>query len=267
MTTSVHSVPCPRESAEPMGPRFGPTTPGPEMPQRNNSTSLRRALRVLDAVSGYRGRPCGISLTSLAVSLEMSKSTVLRLIGPLRDEELIHQDRDSGRYRLGPAAVRLGAAFVERVDLDVLAGDLLRELARRSGRSATLVVPGSGDDSHRQRAGAAVLLAVGTPVEAVADRDIRIAASLRERGWWAEISDGDTGDGSVAAPVVDHRSRVVAAVESSLRSVMCLHPAGADDPRSSLESIGDAVRTCADSLSGRLGAPRVGSAFQKGTTR
>lgn len=261
MNTSAHfvlypggPVPYPRGSAEDRRPTGAlSATSGPESPQRNNSSSLRRALRVLDAVSDYRGQPRGISLTSLAVSLEMSKSTVFRLIAPLREMGLVHQDRDSGRYRLGPAAARLGAAFVQRVDLTVLAADLLRDLSRRTGESAVLVVPGNGAAAVRS-AGVTVLAALGAPGEAVGAHPTRTAATLCERGWWIEIDDVGPGRGTLAAPVLDHLSHPVAAVESTLL-------------RGGRSAVGDAVRACADALSERLGAPRRGTDRQNRTRR
>lgn len=227
-------------------------------PLRNNSSSVRRALRVLDAVSVYRGQPGGISLTSLAISLEMSKSTVLRLIAPLRDAGMVHQDRDSGRYRLGPAVARLGAAFVDRVDLGVLAADLLRDLARRAGEPATLVLPdgcAAGERSVRT-AGTTVLLAMGAVGDQVAGgRAGRAAVFLGERGWWAEIADAATGRSTLAAPVVDHDLRVVAAVEVTLPWVQRARPAGVDALQGGTPAMAGPVRDCAAALSGRLGAP------------
>ncbi len=231
------------------------TTCAPELPQRNNSTSLRRALRVLDAVSDYRGRPSGISLTCLAASLDMSKSTVLRLIAPFRDEGLIHQDRDSGRYRLGPAAARLGAAFVERLDVEVLAADLLRDLSRRTGEPAVLVMVDNAGPGVRT-AGDVVLTALGPPSDAAGPAVTnRTATAVQERGWWIERQGAGAAGGTVAAPVFDHLSRVVAAVQSPLPRPARICP------------VGEAVRECAAALSERLGAPRRGSGLQNSSVR
>ena len=217
---------------------------------RNNSSSVRRALRVLDGVAQYRGRPAGISLSSLAVTLNLSKSTVLRLIGPLRDEGLVHQDRDSGRYRLGPAAARLGHAFVERVDLGVLAADLIRDLGRRSGECAHLLVP--GEMGAGRSAGATVIsLGAGPGSHGRRVTEGNVYDALRDRGWWAELDDG--AGPTVAAPVRDHLSHVVAAVECVLPSAVAAH-----SHRNGLTTVGTLVRDCAATLSARLGAPSVG---------
>jgi DNA-binding IclR family transcriptional regulator len=214
---------------------------------------------VLQAVSEH-SRTAGISLTSLAAALGMSKSTVLRLIIPLRDEGLVHQDRDSGRYRLGPSAARLGVAFVDQVDLDLLAADLLRDLARRAGERVLLVLPRAGPGTPRS-AGTTVLLALTTAPGEPAAGSAAVTAVVRDRGWWAEFDDTAAGFGTVAAPVRDHRSRPVAAVEASLPRCGLRGSAGAD-----LFGVGSAVRECAALLSDRLGAPRRRSDFDDRTT-
>lgn len=207
---------------------------------------------MLDGVAQYQGGTSGISLTAPAAALGPAKSTVLRLIGPLWDEGLVHQDRDSGRYRLGPTVARLGAAFVARVDVGLLATDLLRELSKQTGEGASLVLPGTAGPG----AGSAVLIATVVPgVDASAGRGRRTAESLRDRGWWAEVDTAGGDRGTVAAPVRDHRSRVVAAVESAVPFGR-LRPAGpAAEPPPHLVGVGVAVRDCAAGLSDRLGVP------------
>ena len=63
-----------------------------------------------------RSHPHGSTRSDLATGLELSKSTVLRLIAPLRDVRLVDQDPESGRYRLGPQNALLGQAYLERRD-------------------------------------------------------------------------------------------------------------------------------------------------------
>src|SRR5262249_6242821 len=60
--------------------------------------------------------PLGATLTDLAVGLDLSKSTVLRLIAPLREVRLVDQDPETGRYRLGPQNALLGQLYLERLD-------------------------------------------------------------------------------------------------------------------------------------------------------
>lgn len=56
---------------------------------RNRSSSLRRALGILQALIEPTSNRRGATLSELASSTDMNKSTLLRLIEPLRDAQLI----------------------------------------------------------------------------------------------------------------------------------------------------------------------------------
>ncbi|MET9789397.1 IclR family transcriptional regulator [Streptomyces canus] len=108
-------------------------------PRRNASSSLRRALGILMYLAEDRSHPNGTTLTDLAAGLELSKSTVLRLVAPLRDVRLVDQDPESGRYRLGPQNALLGQAYLERRDTRQITAPALHRLAEESGETVHLV--------------------------------------------------------------------------------------------------------------------------------
>src|SRR3954453_17746446 len=63
--------------------------------RRNTSSSLRRALAIVMFLAEDRGHPLGATLTELATGLGLSKSTILRLVTPLREVRLVDQDPES----------------------------------------------------------------------------------------------------------------------------------------------------------------------------
>ncbi|KPI05837.1 transcriptional regulator, IclR family [Actinobacteria bacterium OK074] len=107
--------------------------------RRNASSSLRRALGILMHLAEDRGHPQGVTLSDLATGLGLSKSTVLRLVAPLRDTRLVDQDPETGRYRLGPQNALLGHAYLERLDTRRTASPVLHRLAGDSGETVHLV--------------------------------------------------------------------------------------------------------------------------------
>src|SRR5690349_15098413 len=107
--------------------------------RRNASSSLRRALTLLMYLAEDRSHPHGITLTDLATGLGLSKSTVLRLMAPLREVRLVDQDPESGRYRLGPQNALLGQAYLERRDTRQITAPVLHRLAQDSGETVHLV--------------------------------------------------------------------------------------------------------------------------------
>jgi DNA-binding IclR family transcriptional regulator len=114
-------------------------SPDDAAPRRNSSSSLRRALGILMFLAEERSHPHGSTLSDLATGLELSKSTVLRLIAPLRDVRLVDQDPESGRYRLGPQNALLGQAYLERRDTRQITSPHLHRVAEESGETVHLV--------------------------------------------------------------------------------------------------------------------------------
>ena len=81
---------------------------------RGTLSSVRSAARLLKQFSS-RERELGVS--ELARRLDLSKSTVHRLLVTLTSESLLEQDPVSGKYRLGIAMHDLGSAVSTRLDL------------------------------------------------------------------------------------------------------------------------------------------------------
>jgi DNA-binding transcriptional ArsR family regulator len=105
-------------------------------PERNQSTSLRRALAVLDHVRAHSG----LTLTQLAEAVGLSKSTVLRLTAPLVEARLLERDRRSGVFRLGHGTLQLGQAYLAGLDLRAVAAEESRQLMSEVRETVHLVV-------------------------------------------------------------------------------------------------------------------------------
>src|SRR5919108_5511184 len=75
--------------------------------------SIDRALRILTVLQGARR----MSLGEIAARLELPPSTVHGIIRTLLAHGMVQQERDSGRYRLGPATLRLGNVYLDTLEL------------------------------------------------------------------------------------------------------------------------------------------------------
>lgn len=80
--------------------------------------AVDRALLVLTELAA--AGPRGTALVDLADGLGLNKTTVHRTLAALRFRDFVHQDPGDGRYRLGPAAVRLGEEFFGEENLPAL---------------------------------------------------------------------------------------------------------------------------------------------------
>jgi len=90
--------------------------------------SVDRAIRILGVLQGARR----LSLTELAARLELPPSTVHGLLRTLVAHGMVVQDRDSSRYQLGPAVLKLGNVYLDTLELRSRAVTWSEELARRT---------------------------------------------------------------------------------------------------------------------------------------
>lgn len=212
--------------------------------------TVERAADVLVHFAESSGATLGV--TEIADALGMSKAAVHRVLASLRGHGLIELDETTRRYALGVGAMRLGLAYLDRLDVRRLAGPELVALSERTGETATLSIR-TGD--HRvyvdqvtpsREVIMSVRLGIPYPLhagssskaflaflpaseaDAVLDRsDLhaltgititdparlrRELATVRRRGWARSFGERQPGAGSVAAPVLDHHGRPAAVV-------------------------------------------------------
>jgi DNA-binding IclR family transcriptional regulator len=74
-----------------------------------------RALRALEVVAA--AGPAGAALADLSTALGVHKTTVHRSLAALRHRDYVAQDPRTGRYALGPAALRLADRYLAEEDL------------------------------------------------------------------------------------------------------------------------------------------------------
>jgi len=91
--------------------------------------SVDRALRVLAVLSG--GRRMGLG--EIATQLGLPPSTVHGIIRTLLAHGMVVQEHDSGRYRLGPATLRLGNVYLDTLELRSRVAPWAEDLAARTG--------------------------------------------------------------------------------------------------------------------------------------
>jgi DNA-binding IclR family transcriptional regulator len=115
--------------------------------------AVARAAGILRILAGRREA----SLTDLARTVGIYKSTAHGILGTLTAFDLVERDPATRRYRLGPALVTLGRAAQDPDDLGVLARPHLVHLNRLSAETAALhtvdgegsVIVASEESTHR----------------------------------------------------------------------------------------------------------------------
>ena len=100
--------------------------------------AVDRALRILAVLGGGRR----MSLGEISTAIDLAPSTVHGLVRTLLAHGMVQQEPDSGRYRLGPATLRLGNVYLDTLELRSRVAIWAEGLARRTGcavRTAVLL--------------------------------------------------------------------------------------------------------------------------------
>ncbi|UQA92275.1 IclR family transcriptional regulator [Streptomyces halobius] len=247
--------------------------------------AVHRAIHVLRELATATPR---LGVTELADRVGIAKPTVHALLRTLEMEGMVVQDRETGKYQLGPGLVVLGNAYLDSHELrtravtwaDLLATQtgaavwagvltdrrvLVVHHAFRPGGAAQVLETGASLPWNTCALGKAV--AAFLPAErrkellagellrvtgASIDDPARLAPQLdrvRETGYAVDDQELTLGDAGIAAPVFDRTGEVV----GGLGVVGPVERLLADSAR---QECAIAVREVARSLSRDLGAPR-----------
>jgi len=95
---------------------------------RKGVQSVEHGARVLNALIAARG---AAPLKTIAALSEMSASSAHRYLTSLARADLVRQEPVSGHYDLGPLAIRLGLAALDRIDYVERADEALQKLTER----------------------------------------------------------------------------------------------------------------------------------------
>ena len=109
------------------------------------SQSVRAVERALDILLCFTREEPTRSLTQIAESIQMSKTTVHRLLATLESKRFITRDKVTGFYRLGFRFIEMASLVLQDVDLHRWARPYLKSLSEECGETVDLSVL---DDSH-----------------------------------------------------------------------------------------------------------------------
>jgi IclR family transcriptional regulator, acetate operon repressor len=223
--------------------------PGFMADERVNSNEVRsvdRAASILLALGGWNGEA---GVTEIARSLGLHKSTASRLLATLQKSGLVHQDGESGKYRLGVTLVRLGGQAERTMDLRSMANPELVRVARSVREATTLGVLDGDSVTTVAWADAAGIAQARTdrymPIHATATGKVLLSrrperevirlskpglqpftsqtivrvdllleevARVRRRGYATAFGEHQVAVNAVAVPVFDNRGDIVAAI-------------------------------------------------------
>lgn len=109
-----------------------------ESNQGQTIAAIERAADVLTLFS--EAAQVSLGVTEIAQRLGLSKAVVHRILASFRTRGYVELDDDTRRYHLGPQALSLGLAYLERLDVAHMARGAMEELSRATNETATLSV-------------------------------------------------------------------------------------------------------------------------------
>jgi IclR family transcriptional regulator, acetate operon repressor len=211
--------------------------------------TVERAVDVLMLFTSTKAATLGV--TEIANELGLSKAAVHRVLSSLRGRGLLEVHEELRRYSLGPAALTLGLAYLDRINILEMAVPELDRLSAATQETATLstrsgdtrmyvsqVLPdrevkmtvplGRSFPLHAGGSSKVFLAWMGSSdldayldqaLERLTDQTVVDPAALRielreinARGYAMSFGERQAGAASVAAPVFDHLGAVAAVI-------------------------------------------------------
>lgn len=217
---------------------------------RRTVAAIERAMDVLSLFAETDAPTLGVS--EIASRIGLSKAVVHRILSSFRAKGFVVLDDDTRRYALGPKAMYLGLAYMDKLDVRRVARPAMEDLSRATQETSTLsfrvgrarvyidqVTPPRDikmvvqlGKEHPLHAGASskaflafldpaeidATLARGT-LERLTELTITSKAALRAelkeiraRGYAMSLGERMAGAGSVAAPVFGHDGTPLAVI-------------------------------------------------------
>lgn len=242
--------------------------------------SVDRALTILKLLA----RDGELGVSELAASLGVHRSTAFRLVATLESHDLVEQDSDRGRYRLGVGLVRLAGATSARLDLVRESRAVTPALARAVGETVNVAVLAGREALYvDQVAGPSALqlhnwVGQRIPLHATSNGKVLLAhapaelceevlaadlpglaartvtdprrlraelAEVRRRGYATAVDELEDGLSAVAAPVRGADGSVIASVSASGPTFRM--------PETAITAVAEQVMAAAAEISARMG--------------
>ncbi len=210
-------------------------------PATRQVAAVQRAIAILDALAAARTE---LGTNEIARRTGINVSTISRILATLAGGGLVEHVTSTGRYRLGIGVVRLANAVHGATDVRSLARRHLEQLAKQTGETVTLSVPGEHEAitvdfvqsplsvrsvaevgrtsvAHATAVGKVFLAHGGVlrggpltafTVRTMTDREALAAevARARDLGWAQALGEREEDLNAVAAPVLDRTGKLVA---------------------------------------------------------
>jgi IclR family acetate operon transcriptional repressor len=232
---------------------YARTTEGSTVTDQSKGQTITAVERTAEVLKVFaRTNEPTLGVTEISHELGISKAVVHRILNSLRVQGFIEINATTRRYKLGPAALAVGLAFLRNVDVRDLARPILRELSDRTQETATLSIRSGWQRVYIDQVTPArevrMMVDLGRPfplhagssskvllahlsaeevdtyvsnagLHALTDQTVTDAgqlheelAAIREAGFASSSGERQAGAASVAAAILDHEGHPIASL-------------------------------------------------------
>lgn len=200
-----------------------------DLKEVSGTRTIERAFEILEC---FDEEHYELGISEIAKMSALSKATIYRIIKTLEGKGYIIQDPVTSKYRLGVQVLRLSKLFLAGLDFRRVALPYMENIRDVLNESVNLYVSNGkkriciermesthplrrvlkiGDELPLERGAAGrILLAFGTRGNlAVEESQL---AGIREKGYAVSHGERAESASSVAAPILDHRGTIIAAL-------------------------------------------------------
>lgn len=223
---------------------------GPESASAARGTSV--IVNVLQVIRCFTVEEPVLGVTEIAAQVGLHKSSVSRILATLEQEKVVERDEASRKYRLGLGLIAVAGPLLAGLDVRRIAMEDLRELSETTGETAALniwdgtaavtveQVPSRRQVKHTSVLGSRYATGLSASVQVFMSHEpaervralldsgritfdsptdgpdpavyVERLATVRRDGHAVNHGETQVDEVGIAAPVMDHRGEVVAAV-------------------------------------------------------
>ena len=219
--------------------------------RRSVSGSVQCVNRALDLLLRLADVNRDLDLTELARRSDLTKSTTSRLLSTMQQRGFVRQHPTSQRFSFGPELIRLGAIAKQQLGLTDLFHPFLEQLMQATGETASLALLDNNQAVYVDQVQSSSMIRffppIGThvPLHCTAVGKVllsdlspehlsqvieqglrpytpntildpvelqRALEQVKERGFAVDLEEIELGGHCIAAPVLDNRQKVIAAM-------------------------------------------------------
>ena len=219
------------------------------MENEKTSQSVNRALMVLEYLSV---NPAPLSLAQISHAMKINKASIYRTLNSLTSNGYVYRDNSTGKFQLSFKICELSSRILDRLDIKYIARPSLEALNKETGETVHLVIRdwsrgvyidkiesthairtrstiGARTYLHSTAAGKVLLsslpwsrveeiiagvgLPQRTPKTITDPEKLRVELTrVAQQGWADDCEENEEGINCIAAPLINYKRVVVAAV-------------------------------------------------------